>query len=80
MAGVSEITLSELRLRHAQLARQASEVRVRWRTMPTGPGPRALAAGKRLRDLERRVRDYDRIITVIKNMDVDQVAEVINGG
>lgn len=60
---VGELTLAELRAKQAQLIRQAAEVRGRWRTMPTGP--RALAAGKRVRDLESRIRDYNEILKVI---------------
>lgn len=60
---VSELTMAELRLKHAQLARQAEEARGRWRQMSTGP--RALAAGKRVKALDARVRDYREIIESI---------------
>lgn len=60
---VSELTLAELRLRHAQLVRQAAEARIRWRAMSTGSA--ALAAGNRVRALDARADDYRTIIEVI---------------
>lgn len=62
---ISELTRAELRLKHAQLVRQAAEVRDRWRRMPTGR--RAVATGKRLKSLEGRAADYE---LIIKHMDI----------
>lgn len=62
---VSELTLAELRLKRAQLARQAAEARDRWRGMSTGAG--AVSAGKRVRALDARVEDYDKILEVINH-------------
>jgi hypothetical protein len=60
---VSELTITELRLKHAQLAHQAETARARWRAMAAGPA--ATAAMRRVKDLDRRVADYNLIIGVI---------------
>jgi hypothetical protein len=72
---ISELTMTELRLKHAQLKHQAAEARSRWRIMPTGP--RAVAAGKRVRALDARAEDYRMILETVAVMNVEKV--IING-
>lgn len=76
---VSELTMAELRYRHAYLVQRAETERQRWRGM-INTSPSALAAGRRVTDLQRRADEYGKIVNVIQNMDLDQVLEVINGG
>ena len=71
---VSELTLTELSLRHAQLRRQAAETRSRWRTMATGP--RAVAAGKRVKALDLRVKEYADIIAMAIAMSHEQTGKI----
>ena len=66
MAGVSELTITELELKYAQLKRQAAEARGRWRSMSSGPV--AVAAGKRVKDLDARAHDYYTIILMVQAM------------
>lgn len=63
---VSELTITELQLKHAQLKRQAAEARARWRTMSAGPA--SVAAGKRVKDLDARAHDYYTIIVMVQAM------------
>ncbi len=74
---VSELTLAELRYKHAQLVREAAVVEGRWRRMPTGP--RAVATGKRLRDLKQRADDYAAIIVMILYSDLEEKLEASRG-
>lgn len=74
---VSELTLSELGLKYAQLKRQAAEARGRWRAMPSGPG--AVAAGKRVKDLDARAADYQTIITMVLAMDHEGTGVIHRG-
>lgn len=76
---VSELTMAELRHRHAQLVCRAEAERQRWRGM-INTSPSALAAGRRVKDLDLRAREYGQIVEVIQNMDMDQVLEVIRNG
>jgi hypothetical protein len=71
---ISELTLTELSLRHAQLKRQAAETRSRWRTMVTGP--RAVATGKRVKALDARVQEYADIIAMVIAMGYEQKGKI----
>ncbi|RKN35965.1 hypothetical protein D7294_30510 [Streptomyces hoynatensis] len=57
---MNPLTLAELSLRHSKLVEEAERLRLSWRRQPTGS--RALAMGKRLRDLEQRAADYRRLL------------------
>jgi sigma54-dependent transcription regulator len=63
---VNPLTLSELRLRHAQLDERAERLRQQWRKMR--PTAVAVDLGKEVRALDQRVADYAAIIRVAEGM------------
>jgi hypothetical protein len=64
---VSELTMAELRYRHAYLVQRAEAARVRWRGM-INTSPSALAAGRRVKDLQGRADDYQLIIAYLESL------------
>lgn len=58
---MNALTLHELRLRHAELAHKAEQVRQEWRTLPA-TGNRALMLGRQVKYLQERADDYGRLI------------------
>jgi hypothetical protein len=56
---VNALTLSELRLRHAQLNERAERLRQQWRGT-SSTSPRALALGKQVAALQGQVGDHPR--------------------
>jgi hypothetical protein len=64
---VNPLTLSELRLRHAQLDERAERLRQQWRGT-SSTSPRALALGKQVMALQGQIADYAAIIRVAEGM------------
>jgi hypothetical protein len=64
---VSELTMAELRFKQAQLTHDAEAARVRWRGM-INTSPSALAAGRRVKDLQSRADDYQLIIAYLESV------------
>jgi hypothetical protein len=58
---ISELTLAELRCKHAQLSLRAEQGRARWRGMVNASSG-AAAAGRRVKDLQARAGEYEMII------------------
>jgi hypothetical protein len=61
---ITSLTLAELKARHADLVLQAERERARWRGM-VATSPHAAAAGRRVKDLDRRALDYETIIGAV---------------
>lgn len=62
---MTDLVLKELRLRHAQLDCRAERLRCAWRTAPA-TGPRALALGKQVKEIQKQADAYAALIEAAK--------------